>query len=163
MAGEKVRPLSREFGIAESAVRKKIGAQVNKIKHVANQLVEAEENFRSLPISAQISARTLANDLMAISANLASGAKLGSMTFNELSIIANRKAIKLDKDRPNEEDLATIAKLTRVGNDSATVAINLLNANKAAIERVAESEANKPVEQNTDISPADAYKRMIGI
>ena len=49
--GESVRSLAAKYGIAESAIRKKLSARTKDIKTVANQLATAESNFAALPIS----------------------------------------------------------------------------------------------------------------
>jgi hypothetical protein len=128
--GEKPSSLADEYRVSRQSIHNKLSLQTKSVKSVACKIVDAEQSLQSLPVNLQISACNLASDLLAISANLASGAKLGSMTFRRLSGIANKKAAKLDDDEPAEEELIKIAKLTRTGNESATVAIALLNANK---------------------------------
>ena len=77
-------------------LRKRFGAQVGKVKSVANQLVAAETAFKSLPISAQISARTLADRLMSISNHLAGAAEYGAATAHRLSGIAHNKVAEIE-------------------------------------------------------------------
>jgi hypothetical protein len=84
IAGEKGRALAKEFGISEAAIRKRCGAQTKQIKDVANQLVAAETAFSALPISAQISARTLADELKEISMQLAGAARYSAATAHRL-------------------------------------------------------------------------------
>jgi ABC-type transporter Mla subunit MlaD len=138
--GGSARALGREFGVAESAIRKRFGAHNQKIKDVANQLVAAETAFKSLPISAQISARTLADRLKAISENLADAAHYGAMTAHRLSGIAHAQVEKVDDADPMKsiEALAGVATLTKMANASSEIGLNLLRANKEAAD-----EANK--------------------
>lgn len=138
--GEAGRVLAREFGVAESAIRKRFGAQTKKIKDVANQLVAAESAFKALPISAQISARTLADRLTSISEHLCGAAEYGAMTAHRLSGIAQSKALEIDDAAPLTEDslesLKGIAVLTKMANASSEIGVNLLRANKDMIEDI---------------------------
>lgn len=144
--GESARSLAREFGVSEAAIRKRFGAQVGKIKSVANQLVAAETAFKSLPISAQISARTLADRLMSISNHLAGAAEYGAATAHRLSGIAHNKVAEIDDASPLDEQslesLKGIAVLTKMANASSEIGLNLLRANKEAIEQLSKPEAD---------------------
>jgi ABC-type transporter Mla subunit MlaD len=142
IAGEAGRRLAEEFKISEAAIRKRFGTQVKQIKDVANQLVAAETAFRALPVSAQISARTLADELKEISSHLASAAKFGSATAHRLSGIAHAKVQEIDDAKPLDsesmETLKGIAVLTRMANDASTIGVNLLSANKEQVKLVNE-------------------------
>jgi hypothetical protein len=138
LAGEKCRVLSREFGVAESTIRTRLSAQTAQIKAVAHQMVAAEEAFKSLPISAQISAQSLIDDLRAISTHLAGAAKFGAMTAHRLNGIAHQHAQDLDDVEPSMEKLGTVAKLSAVANEAAKTGLNLLSANKDQITKMNE-------------------------
>ncbi|MFZ3286560.1 MAG: Hin recombinase [Telluria sp.] len=146
--GEQGRVLAREFGISEAAIRKRFGAQTKKIKSVANQLVAAESAFKSLPIGAQISARTLADRLLSISDHLAGAAEYGAATAHRLSGIANAQVARIDDADPLKaeslESLKGISALTKLANESSTIAINLINANKETIKDINKPEAVDP-------------------
>ena len=118
--GEPGRQVAEEFGINESAIRKRLGAQIKKIKNVANQIVEAETSCAKLPFAAQIRARTLADRLKSISEHLAGAAEYGAATSHRLSGIANAQVAKIDDIDPlNEkslESLKGIAALTKLAN-----------------------------------------------
>lgn len=143
LEGEAGRSLAREFGVAESAIRKRFGARVKKIKDVANQIVATDSAFKALPISAQISARTLADKLISISEHLAGAAEYGAATAHRLSGIAHNKVAEIDDAAPlNDESLKAlkgISVLTQMSNASAEIGINLLRANKETIDGL-----NKP-------------------
>jgi len=145
--GEEGRALAREFGISEAAIRKRFSAQTKQIKAVANQLVVAETAFNALPISAQISARTLADRLKAISENLADAAHYGAATAHRLAGIANNKVAEIDDAAPmtaeSMETLKGIAVLTKMANESSEIGINLLRANKDAVDDLTKASATK--------------------
>jgi biotin operon repressor len=136
--GETGRALSREFGISETAIRKRIGSQTKQIKDVANQILATESAFKALPISSQISAQSLADELRAISMHLAGAGKFGAATAHRLSGIAHGKVIEIDDSSPlNEESMESlkgIAVLTKMANESSQIGINLLAANKEFIK-----------------------------
>ena len=144
--GESARSLGREFSVAESAIRKRFGAQIGKIKTVADQLVAAETAFKALPISAQISARTLADRLISISEHLANAAEYSAATTHRLAAMANEQVQKVDDAEPEKsmEALQRVAVLTKMANASSEIGINLLRANKETVEGLNKQERDVP-------------------
>lgn len=144
--GESARGLASEFGVAESAIRKRFSARTKEIKNVANQLVAAETAFAELPLSAQISARTLADRMKSISEHLAGAAEFGAATSHRVSGIANAMVSRIDDVDPlsaeSMEALKGIAALTKLANESSTIPINLLAANKEMIKEMNKPEAD---------------------
>ena len=103
------------------------------MKSVAGQLVRAEEALRELPVSAQLSALTLADELRAISLHLAGAAKYGAATAHRLAGVAHGKVQEMDDAAPLGESMDTlrnVAVLTKMANDASTIGLNLLAANK---------------------------------
>ena len=137
LEGEKIRPLAREFGIAESAVRSKISAQTAQIKTVAHQIVETERALAALPINAQINAQSLASKLRAISDNLASAAHYSALNAHKLSSLANAQIENIDEDMAGDwENLKGISVLTSMANEASKIPLGLLNANKEQIQKL---------------------------
>jgi ABC-type transporter Mla subunit MlaD len=140
LKGEAGRVLAREYGVSEATIRKRFGAQTKQIKTVANQLVAAETAFSALPISAQISARTLADELKEISMHLAGAARYGAATAHRLSGIAHAKVEEIDDAAPLDEKSLTTLKgisvLTQLANNAAEIPIGLLKANKEQIDQM---------------------------
>jgi uncharacterized membrane protein YgaE (UPF0421/DUF939 family) len=134
LEGESGRALAEEYGVSETAIRKKVSSQVSEIKTVANQLASAQTALSKLPISSQISAQTLAQRLMSISNHLASAADYGAATAHRLAGIAHMKAAEIDDSAPITEEgvqtLKGIAVLSRMANEASDIGINLLKANK---------------------------------
>lgn len=149
IAGEKRRPIAREYGISEAAIRKHFGSQITDIKSIANQIVEAEQKFYSLPISAQISTQELVNELRAVSHHLIGAAKYGAMTAHKLSGIANMQVDKIDETDPLSEEsqpaLEAIAALTKISNESARIGIELVKSTKDSIDKEPPKETQKQV------------------
>lgn len=150
LAGEAGRVLAREFGISETAIRKRFGSHVKQIKDVANQIVATDKAFKSLSVGSQISARTLADELIEISTHLAGAARYGAATAHRLSGIAHNKVSEIDDAAPLDEAsmdaLKGIAALTKIANMSSEIGINLLRANKESIDAM-----NKPETDGTQL------------
>lgn len=148
IGAESARALAREFGTSEASVRRKFPAQRKDVKTVANQIVAAERAFNALPISSQIDAHNLANDLRSISMHLAGAAKYGSATAHRLAGIANGKVQEIDDAAPlNDESLSAlkgIAVLTSLANNSAEIGLGLLKANKEAIDDLNKKDKGPP-------------------
>lgn len=144
LRGESARALAREFGTSESTIRTRLSAQTAQIKSVANQLLEAESAFKSLPISAQVSAKSFIDDLRAVSMHLAGAAKFGSMTAHRLAGIANQHAQLIDDDEPDEEKLRRVAQLQSVANEATKTGLNLLASNK---DEAREANRNAPASE----------------
>ncbi len=70
----------------------------------------------------------MAGEMMAIKKHVASGARFNAMTFHRLAGIANQHVMLLDDMAPDDEALLRIAKLTRLGNDSAALPMSMINA-----------------------------------
>lgn len=137
-SGESVRSLAREFKLSESTIRERLSAQTEKVKAVANQILATERELKALPISAQITAHNLADQLRSISGHLASAANYGAATAHRLSGIAHAKVEMIDDGAPLDEssveELKGISALTRMANAASEIGINLLRANKEQID-----------------------------
>jgi len=152
LAGESARALGREFGVSDAAIRQRFTSQHEKVKAVANQMVAAELAFKSLPVTSQIDAHNLADQLRSISEHLAGAARYGAATAHRLSGIANAQAAFVDDANPQAEKsaaaLSNIAGLTKIANASSEIAVNLLRANKEKID-----EMNREPEEKEDSAP----------
>ena len=134
VAGESIRKLAKEFGISDGAIRLRLSAQVAEIKDVAKQMVITDSRLKALPITAQVTTHDLFDSLRSISSHIASGANYGAATYHRLQGIANAKVSEIDDAKPMDDEsrdaLKDILALSRVANESATGAFNLLAANK---------------------------------
>ena len=168
--GERASDLAKEFGVSKTRVSERFSARTETVKAVANQLVAAEEALRSLPVSEQLSALSLADDLRAISTHLASAAKFGSATAHRLAGIAHAKVQEIDDAAPltadSLESLKGVAVLTRMANDASQIGVNLLAANKDRVNRIndaAEVVENEPtnIASIPVLEAAKAYQDFI--
>jgi hypothetical protein len=146
LAGETARSLGREFGVSETAIRKKFGAhqsvssQSLQVRTAAEKLADANSALEALPIAQRQVAIDLADKLRSISGSLASAAELGAKTAHRLQALANSEVAKVDDAEPlkSVENLKGVAALTKLANDSASIALNLLAANKDTVTRLNE-------------------------
>ena len=140
IAGEPIRAVAREFGINEAAIRQRVSTQTPRVKMVAEKLAEAQTALAELPVHQQYVAVSLAEKLRNISDNLAAAAQYGAQTAHRLSALANSEVAKVDDADPLQsvENLKGVAALTKLANDSAGIALNLMAANKDQIKAINE-------------------------
>jgi len=162
LAGESDRAIAKDFKISEAAIRGRFSALHRNVKSVAQQLVSAECALRELPLSAQVTALNLADELRAISMHLASAGKYGAATAHRLAGIAHGKVAEIDDSAPLNEDsmesLKGISVLTKMANDASVIPMNLLAANKDAVKTlgVVTEQPKRVTVQVIDASRADA-------
>jgi len=147
LEGESRTGLGREFGISEAAIRERFSGPMDKVKAAAAKIVDAERAMAELPPLAQITANSLARKLRSISESLASAAELGAATAHRLNALANSEVGKVDDAAPMESiaNLRNVGVLTKLANESASIGVNLLAANRETIQRM-----NAP---ETDVTP----------
>lgn len=152
-AGEGVRDLAKEYGISPASVSKRsVSKQTKQVQVVAKQLAEAQTALAELPVHQQYVAVSLAEKLRNISDNLAAAASYGAQTAHRLSALANSEVAKVDDAEPlaSVENLKGVAALTKLANESATIALNLLSANKDRIKEVDDMERTKAIPSGLD-------------
>ena len=142
-AGESANAIAKDLNIHRSTITRRFSQHNATVRTLANQIVETEVAFRSATRAQQIDAVEMADTLLSVTQHVGHGARYGAMTFHRLAGIANQKAQRLDDDDPSEEELLTIARLTKVGNDAAAPALNLMAANK---DRMKQAEDQKEAE-----------------
>ncbi|WP_287820136.1 helix-turn-helix domain-containing protein [Achromobacter sp.] len=148
LAGESTSALAREFGVSKGAISTRFSKRTETIKSVANQLVAADRAMANLNVSEQIAARSLADDLKAISEHLAGAARYSSATAHRLALIAHTESEKIDDTAPTNsesvEALKGVALLTKMANASSEIGINLLRANKEQIDGMSRGDDEAP-------------------
>lgn len=146
--GESNASLSREFGVSKATISERFSERTKTVKSVANQIVATSEALSLLNVSEQIAACDLASRLRSISGHLAGAAEFGAATAHRLAGIAHNKAQEIDDAAPlNEESmesLKVVAVLTRTANEASEIAVNLLKANKEAVDGMSKSTGEAP-------------------
>jgi hypothetical protein len=130
--GEKAADLARVYGVSKTAISVRVSKRAETVKSVAHQVVAAHEAVAALSVSDQVLVLTLADELRAISTNLASAARLGAQNAHRLNAIANEQIQRVDDANPlaSMAEIKAVAVLTEVANKSAHIGLNLLAANK---------------------------------
>lgn len=148
-AGESVSSLAAEFKVSRATIRQ-FSAISATVRKVAEQVAVAQTALASLPTAQQHQAVTLAEQLRSISSNLASAAMHGAATAHRLNALANSEVAKVDDANPLQslEALRGVGVLSKLANESASVALNLLAANKPTVERL-----NQPLPATPEIDP----------
>ena len=132
VAGESMGSLSREFKIAKSAISERCSPKAERVRLVANKLVDANKALNSLPEAERPLAVRLADDLKSISLNLTRAAKAGSNTAARLAELANGKVDRVVREDGGVDQvtLMDIGALTVTSNRAAAPALRLVAANQ---------------------------------
>ena len=126
--------LSREFKIAKSAISERCSPKAERVRLVANKLVDANKALAALPESERPLAVRLADDLKSISSNVARAAKAGSATGAALAELATERAKKVMLVEPKDGHLVDrgamddVADLSIASNRALAPAMRLLIA-----------------------------------
>ncbi len=142
-AGETIRGLAREYGVAEASLRGRgVSAHSARVREIARKLAIAQAELATLPAPQQHLAIQLADELREISQHLAAAARYGSATAHRLAAVAHAQVQALDDAEPLSDASVTALKgvsaLTRLANDAAQVGLNLLKANEDTLKDDAE-------------------------
>jgi len=144
LQGETARALGREFGVTEGAIRQRFGVttrvstQSTQVQEAARKIAEANTALAALTPTQRPAAISLAEKLQNISESLASAAALGAATSHRLSALANVEVSKIDDAKvlsaESMDAMRGVAALTKLANESSSIAINLLSANKETVK-----------------------------
>jgi CHAD domain-containing protein len=153
-AGEGVRALAAEFKVGKATIGRLAG-HAGQIRKVAETLVAAQTALESLPPAQQHQALSLAEKLRSISDNLAAAAMHGAATAHRLNALANNEVAKIDDAEPlaSLDALRGVGVLSKLANESASVALNLLAANRPTVERLNQPTPPTPSIDPTKLSP----------
>ncbi len=132
LAGESIRKLAAEADMAESSLRALISAQSAQIKVAANHMVSAEQAMSALSVSAQITARSLANKTLRALDILSTGNELMAGSYLRLSMAHNAQAQHIDEADPMKESSAkamvAMAALGKLATQAAEVPLRFAAA-----------------------------------
>jgi hypothetical protein len=139
LAGEKASDLAREYKIDRAAITRMFSQQIATIKTVANQIVAADKAFNNLSVTQQIATISHVDLLKSISGHIANAANNGAALANRLSGMAAKYSDKIDdSDLESEESISaikTVNALMRTANESSGLAIEIIKANKEAMNQ----------------------------
>jgi hypothetical protein len=158
LAGEKAADLAKEFKVHRSAISRGVAQPLQNVQNAAGKVFEAGIVLSELPVAQQGKALNLAATLASISGHLAAASNYGAMTSHRLSGIANGQVDKIDDADPmkSDEALKAIAVLTKIANSSAEIGLNLLRANKEAIDGMNKTASEPPEPKQIVFTVQDA-------
>ena len=136
--GEGMSALAREFKVGLTTLKRNFSDHVTEIRNVANALAQTELVMESMPVSVQVSVRSLADSLKGISLGAAKAADIGMQTAHILQTRALRSVQRLDDDS-TPEDLRFPDALLTVGNKATQLGLGLMAANKGAVPDAADT------------------------
>jgi hypothetical protein len=170
LAGESTSALAREFGISKASVSARFSGRNKTVKDAAHTIVAAENALSKLTFPEQRAARTMADDLLAISNHLAGAGRYGAATAHRLSAIAHGRAELIPDTGPlkqeEKDEIQAVAVLTKLANDASQIGIDLIRANKESFEEARKKEAEQKARAQEAATgeaedPALAYQKMI--
>jgi hypothetical protein len=163
-AGETPSDLAKEYGVHPSQVTRRVSQVSQSVRNVAQQVAQAQDALAELPPAQQYHALSLAEKLRGISSSLASAAELGAKTSHRLMALANDQVNKVDDAEPLSADsiasLKNVSVLTKLGTDSASIALNLLSANKDTVKRLNDEPPEDGPEELTPERIAEGVRRI---
>ena len=150
--GESVAALAKAFGVGRSTISDRVSGVSDRVRETAHKVAEAQTALAALPVAQQYTALTLADKLRNISASLASAAELGAATAHRLHALANSEVAKVDDAEPmaSLDSLRNVGVLTKLANESSHIALNLLAANRARVEKLEDASASKAASEMSD-------------
>ena len=158
--GESQHALAKAFHVAQSTIRANVSVHPAEIQDIASRLAGAERDLDALPVSVQISVRSLADELKQTSIHLGKAAERGAYAASRWATHSARIADELSPEAGREEtmDAARASGIVAAaGNQNASVALGLLQANKASAP-----DDKRPIEPElTDEELEKEIKRML--
>lgn len=130
-AGETVMALAAEFKVGRATIQR-LSEFSGTVRKVAEQLAAAQTALEALPVPQQHAVLSLAERLRSISDDLAGAAMHGAATARRLHELASKEVAKVTEpiDSKSIEALRGVGVLSKIANESASVAMNLLAANR---------------------------------
>lgn len=148
LSGESTSELARQYGVSKGAISQRFSKRNLEIKDVANQIVKTDLALSKLNVSEQIAAVSLADDLKAITGHVISAARYSAATSNRLAGMAHIKSAELDDSEGLSADAIERRKdvmmLQRMANEAASIPIDLLKANKDAVDNMNKPQDERP-------------------
>lgn len=148
--------LAKEYGVNESAIRRKIRPNlaeqargITKLRDLAEEKVHAERNvavvdakIAELPEHRQIIVHDLAQRIKSVAVHLTCAAEASARTARKLTMLAEAQANRIDVDRPltdKTRNLVTgISAITRTANEAGSIGMGLIAAHRVGLPGAAD-------------------------
>lgn len=136
--GDSYSKVAKDMKVGKSTLVGRFSDRMETIKTLATTLSETEAQIKTLPVSDQVSVRTLADSLSGLSQSMARTAVNNAKTAERLSEMAAEQVVKVVvPDVLTEEsrdklrlDLSLTSALINTGNRASSLGVSLLQANK---------------------------------
>jgi AcrR family transcriptional regulator len=158
VADESMTSLAREFGISKALVSKHCSKKAERIRVVANKLVDASKALNNLPEGERPLAVRLADDLKSISQNVARAAKAGSATGAALAELATERAKSVMLAEPKDGHLVDRG----VMDDVADLSIASNRALAPAMRLLIAGQGKDDPDEEKPQSLEELYERLLG-
>lgn len=136
--GESMRALAKEFKVGVARISERFSERVPELRELAGTMATVETAFEKLPVSEQVTVRSLTDQYKGIQADYTETAANGAKTAAHLSRLALAKASRLTEDA-DMEDLRGVAALSATANKALQPASNQIAANKGKDQKQAKS------------------------
>ena len=130
-SGDSYSKVAKHFKVGKSTLVGRFSDRLETIKDVAQRLSTAEVDLERLPVSDQVSVRTLTEHLKGIANHAAKAAEAGMRTAGILQERALKTVQGIDDDSTPEDLRMADACLTVAGKASA-LGVSLMQANRDA-------------------------------
>ncbi|HAA04778.1 MAG TPA: hypothetical protein DCE18_15630 [Syntrophobacteraceae bacterium] len=127
--GESTRKLAAEYKVAKSTIQDRFSGHVPEIREAAQALASAERTVERMPVSVQVSVRSLADQLKGIQDDYAETAAMGMQAARIVQTKVLAQARNLPDD-PSSEDLKPIIAGSETTKSLSSLATNMITANK---------------------------------
>jgi len=147
--GESIRAIAKEYGVSEGALRARVSTQANTVKNVAQLMLDAEIEFKQLPVSTRVITHNVLDKLRSITEDITSSAAKGASISNRLAAIAEKHLSFAETASYDEnidmviENVKTVNAIMRTANESSALAVDLLKANKEAVDSMSKPQEEK--------------------
>lgn len=137
-SGEGLRKVAAAFGVSPATMSRNVSKQSQQVKIVAEQVAAAQTALAQLPVQQQHHALSLAEKLRGISDNLAAAAYHGAANASRLGRMASAELAKVPEGAPLDgqaETLKSVAALSRMSSEAASLPMALVTAQKDQVKR----------------------------
>lgn len=158
--GEKAPDLRKEFKLTETTFRRNFSEAATKVREVATALATAEAAFEELPVSAQVTARDLANRLKGISMSMAQASEIHASNAKKLARMAQTTLDGVDPQsvalglESADEGIKRVMRLTTVSNEASRMPMGLMQANKEAAKEQTGRKTLEDLLEESRVRPA---------
>lgn len=131
--GETLSDVARSLKMSKGTISERVRPLLEKLKTVAERVVETQQVVSALPVIEQRLVITMANRMSSIMDHVTSASEDKAAVSSKLARVARVMADKIDPNGPiNAEDVKAIAVIVETSNRADSAPRDLMNANRDA-------------------------------